>query len=425
MEHDFDAIVVGAGPAGSAAAYVLARGGASVLVIDRADRPGAKNTSGGRLYSYALDELDPALAADAPLERPVTKEEITLLDGDRGVTVALTEPGFGAPPQSYTVLRADFDAWLAERAEDAGATVVAGVRVDDLMEQDGRIQGVVAGGDTMTAGVVIAADGVNSLLGQRAGLRGELVAHQIGIGAKQVIALPPGVIEDRFGLEAGQGAARLVLGGVHGLPGGGAFLYTNRASVSLGAVYTASSVAKGSVSLPELIAAVRDHPAIRPLVRDGQVLEYSAHLVPEGGWRAVPRSLHRPGFLMVGDAAGLVINMGYTIRGMDLAILSGVAAGRAALAAPGDDMGPEYVAELGRLGVTAAMKGAAKVPGLVDNKRLFTAYPALLAGLVSDAFTVRSATPPPPLRAAIRRVKEHVPLATAARDLVQAYRAMG
>ena len=66
-EEDFDAIVVGAGPSGSACAYTLAKAGKNVLLLERGDSAGAKNVSGGRLYTYALELVEPGLTQRAPL----------------------------------------------------------------------------------------------------------------------------------------------------------------------------------------------------------------------------------------------------------------------------------------------------------------------------------------------------------------------
>ena len=93
-------------------------------------------------------------------------------------------------PESYTVLRAPFDEWFAGKAEEQGAMVASGIRVDDLIIQDGKVVGVKAGEDEMYADIVIAADGVNSFMAQKAGLREDLTAHEVGVGMKEIIELP-------------------------------------------------------------------------------------------------------------------------------------------------------------------------------------------------------------------------------------------
>ena len=178
-EEKFDAIVVGAGPAGIACAYTLAKEGREVLVIERGDVPGAKNMTGGRLYTYALEEVEPGFAERAKdvLERRVTHEQMMMLDGDRGMLLSYSDPSFAegdGVPLSYTVLRACFDEWFAAQAEEAGAMLVCGVRVDGLIQKDGRVVGVKAGDDEMFADVIIAADGANSFMAQGIGLASEI-----------------------------------------------------------------------------------------------------------------------------------------------------------------------------------------------------------------------------------------------------------
>ena len=122
----FDAIIIGAGPAGVACAYTLAKAGKEVLLIERADTPGAKNVTGGRFYTYALEMVDEGLTEEAALERKVTHEQIMLLSGDRAINIEYQDPSFdqaGRAPQSYTILRARFDEWFAGKAEEMGAMV--------------------------------------------------------------------------------------------------------------------------------------------------------------------------------------------------------------------------------------------------------------------------------------------------------------
>ena len=76
-EDKFDAIVVGAGVAGSVAALVMARAGLDVLVIERGDSAGCKNMTGGRLYAHTLEAIIPGFAVSAPVERKVTREKIS------------------------------------------------------------------------------------------------------------------------------------------------------------------------------------------------------------------------------------------------------------------------------------------------------------------------------------------------------------
>lgn len=137
---------------------------------------------------------------------------------------------------SYSVLRSKFDAWLMEQAEEAGAQLITGIRVDNVVQREGKVVGVEADGDILETKVVILADGVNSLLAEKLGMAKPVSASHVAVGVKELIELPKSVIEDRFQLQGNEGAAWLFAGSpTDGLMGGG-FLYTNETSVSLGLV---------------------------------------------------------------------------------------------------------------------------------------------------------------------------------------------
>ncbi|MFH1090904.1 MAG: FAD-dependent oxidoreductase, partial [Pseudomonadota bacterium] len=212
-EDRFDVIIVGAGPAGTVTGYVCAQAGLEVLIIERGDTPGSKNMSGGRLYGHSLEKIMPGFAAQAPVQRRVARETISMLTPQSSFSLDFQSALLcGEGQDSYTVLRAEFDQWLAAKAEEAGAVLAGNVRVDDLLRHNGRVSGVVAGPDEMAADIVVAADGVNSLLAQKAGLKKELKPGQVSVGVKEVMALPQETINDRFGLKGDEGAARLFVG---------------------------------------------------------------------------------------------------------------------------------------------------------------------------------------------------------------------
>jgi electron transfer flavoprotein-quinone oxidoreductase len=396
-EDKFDAIIIGAGPAGSACAYTLAKEGKNVLMIERGDTPGGKNVTGGRLYSYALELLEPGLFEEAALERKVTHEQIMMLSGNRAISIDYHNPAFNEeskPPLSYTVLRASFDEWLAGKAEEIGAMVVCGIKVDELIEQDGKIVGVIAGDDEMYADVVIAADGVNSFLAQKAGLIPDISKETVGVGVKEVIELPAQSIEERFNLKADEGAARMLLGCTEGIHGGG-FLYTNKDSISLGAVFMPEEAAHQQKSVHEIFQELKMHPSIYPSIEGGETIEYSAHLVSEAGWRGIPQKLYRDGFLMVGDAAGFVINTGYSIRGIDLAIVSGIAAARAIISASDvTAIGSSYLKELNNLKLLPTMKAVDGYFDILETNWLYDKVPNLANDIFDSLFSITGEVPP-------------------------------
>lgn len=408
-DEKFDAIIIGAGPAGTACAYVLAKNGKSVLLVERGTSAGSKNVTGGRLYTYALELVEPGLYQDAPLERKVVREQIMMLGTQGAMTIDYMNGGFGeGVPQSYSVLRAPFDEWFAGQAEAQGAMLAPGILVDELIEADGKIVGIKAGDDEIYATVVVAADGVNSFIAQKAGLRNDIDAHSVGVGAKEVIELPEQVIEDRFNLNGNEGAARVLVGCASGVLGGG-FLYTNKNSISLGIVLSPADLACQRKSIHEIMQELKLHPAIYPLIKDGTTVEYGAHLVPEVGYHAMPKNLYRDGLILVGDAAGMVVNTGTIIRGIDLAIVSGVAAARAILKNDNvSNIGPAYVKELEDLDLTPTMKLFANFHELMSNRRMVTVYPAMANEMMKVLFAVDGKLPERMDKAMLKVLKQHV-----------------
>jgi len=408
-DEKFDAIIIGAGPAGTACAYVLAKNGKSVLLVERGTSAGSKNVTGGRLYTYALELVEPGLYQEAPLERKVIKEQIMMLGANGAMTIDYVDYDFGEDvPQSYSVLRAPFDEWFAGQAEAQGAMLAPGILVDELIEADGKIVGIKAGDDEIYATVVIAADGVNSFIAQKAGLRNDIDAHSVGVGAKEVIELPEQVIEDRFNLNGNEGAARVLVGCGGGVLGGG-FLYTNKSSISLGVVLNPDDLACHGKSIHEIMQDLKMHPAIYPLVKDGITVEYGAHLVPEVGYHAVPKTLYRDGLIVVGDAAGMVVNTGTIIRGIDLAIVSGVAAAQAILKNENvSNVGPAYVKELSDLDLTPTMKLYANFHELMSNRRMVSVYPNMANEMMKVLFAVDGKLPERMDKAMLKVLKKHV-----------------
>ena len=390
-----ECIVVGGGLAGLSAAYGLAAAGAEVMVLERGDYSGAKNVTGGRLYVNPIRRLYPELWDEAPYERPVARELVTMMGDGAHTTVEIASDRFaGGRPQSYTVLRARLDQWLAEKVGEKGAMVVPNMKVDALLRKDGRVIGIRAGEDEIGAQVVIVAEGVLRLLSAEAGLAAEPQARHHALGYKETIELPAGVIEERWHLNPGEGAAQLFMGECTKGMMGGAFLYTNKDSVSLGIVVGMEDMRRrrdGTESW-QLLDAFKELPQVRPLVAGGTVAEYSAHSVPEGGVSQVP-TLAGDGYLIAGDAAGLSLNALITVRGMDFAIASGYFAAQAVLRAreAGDFTAAglaSYEAALRDSFVLKDLETARAVPGFMENPRLFTHYPRAVSRLLESVYSV-------------------------------------
>ncbi len=406
-ETDFDIIVVGAGPAGSTAALVAARSGKSVCLIERGTFPGSKNMFGGVIYGRVLDSLIPNWWEQAPVQRWVTRRGTVVMTPTQSLTVDYRSAGWGeAPYNGATAFRPDFDAWLADHAVAAGATLVCSTTVTGVSrDSSGRFSVVSTDrpdGD-LSARVVIACDGVNSFIAKDAGLYPHAgdTAH-FTLGAKEVLALPREAIEDRFGLVGNEGADLEIIGCTGDIAGGG-FIYTNLESIAVGVVLRLSDLAESEHRAEKLIAELKGHPMVAPLVRGAELLEYSAHLIPEGGYDAMP-TLGAPGLIISGDAAAFCLGGGLWLEGVNFAIGGGQAAAEVACAGldRGDDgigksMVDDYRSRLEDTFVLADHKKFRNAPGLVLSDRIQFRYPQLVCDLLEGVFRVENPEPKPGL----------------------------
>ncbi len=384
-----DVIVVGAGLAGLSTAYFLADAGLDVLVVERGDFPGSKNVTGGRIYLHPVRDLFPDFWEQAPLERHVTRERLTAMARESSTTIELRSERFNRQPyHSFTILRAKFDRWFADQVAERGALLIPKFKVDDLVFENGRVAGIVANGDEIYADVVVAADGVLSLMAEKAGLREKHQPRHFAVSMKEVIELPRRTIEDRFNLEGNEGLAQLFFGELtQGMMGGG-FLYTNLESISLGIVVGIQALMERD-PLPEvhlLMEAFKERPEIRVLLDGGKVVEYSAHIVTEGGIHAMPK-LYSDGILVVGDAAGLGLNMLITVRGMEYALASGAMAAQAIRRAKEkDDFSASTLAYYEELlkdsFVLKDMRTFRHALEVLENPRLVNLYPQVFCDLL-------------------------------------------
>ncbi len=394
-EADFDVIVVGAGCAGSVAAYVAASAGKSVLMVERGNYAGAKNMTGGRIYSHSLKEVFPDFEQEAPIERKVTHERIALLDSESMMTIDFTSPEIAREgADSYTVLRGPFDQWLAEKAEEAGAEAIYGIPVEELIKDEtGRVVGVRAGEDEITGQVVILCEGTNSMLAERCLGNPRPKPNQMAVGIKETFELPASVIEDRFLTPEGEGAAMLFVGDCTKGHVGGGFLYANMESISLGLVATISTTAAQDTPIYQMMEDFKNHPAIAPMIKGAKMVEHSGHMVPEGGYNMIPQYIF-DGCLLAGETAGFCMNLGYQVRGMDFAVASGRMAAEAACAAidAGDTSAAglaSYKTKLEDSFVIKDLRTFQAWPATMEHwDRMFTEYPTMVREVFNGLFCV-------------------------------------
>lgn len=309
-------IVVGAGPAGIACAITLAKAGKEVVLIERGLFAGSKNVFGGAIYTQPTKEIFPNFETEAPIERRTVEHNFAILGENDSTTITYRKND----NTSYSVIRGKFDRWAAEEARKAGVYLVEETVVRELIKENDKIVGVKTELEDFYADVVVLADGVNSLLAKQIGLRKDFSTHDLALSVKEVIKLDKETINQRFRVKDGEGSIVEIFGGpMLGMLGLG-FMYTNKDSVTIGLGVTINELVEKGLRPFDLLEKLKQHPTIAPLIEGGTLKEYSAHMIPEGGYKKIPQ-LTDNGVIVVGDAAMLVNNLHW--EGTNLALISG------------------------------------------------------------------------------------------------------
>lgn len=425
MEDRFDCIIIGGGIAGLSAALTLARNNLKFLLIERGEFSGAKNVSGGVLWGTRLNDLVPEYwTQDFGFERYVNHRRLTFLDDQSAFSIDFKSDHFNAAPyKGLIVLRSRFDRWLADRVEEAIAEsdfaedslIATNILVEEVLMENGKAVGIRTGEETFHADCVILAEGVNNLLTRQVGLQDKYVpADYMATGVKEIIRFDRKVLEDRFQLQGDAGLTNEFIGyASDGIEGGG-FLYTNRDSISLGLVLNIKSMRehmpKGK-KIYDILTHFKSHSAVRDMLRGGEVVEYSAHVVSTGDKRALPKELFADGVLVAGEAANLLLNSGKAIQGMDYAMESGILAAETVVEAKraGDYTSATLRQYRTKLENSYVLKDLNAFQGAVQflhSRDMFTAVPKVVNEFGRQFFTVdNSPTPKTPamLSTAVRK----------------------
>lgn len=322
-----EVIIVGAGPAGVSAAVTLAKAGKQVLLIERGDNAGDKNMFGGAIYAKQTAEIFPGFWNDAPIERSVSTQKIFLLT-DYDSTQFEYKYSSKAAYKAFTVNRSKWDRWCVEQAQNMGAYYAPKTKVKELLIEDGKVVGVQTEFEKFYSDIVIIADGVNSLLAKQIGLRNDLKDTDVTVNVKEVIKLPKQVIEDRFNIDEDEGVACKILGGPLKDMFALGFMYTNKNTVSIGFGVGLDELKKRKITPYQMLDELKEHPTIAKFIKGGEIVEYSAHMIPEGGLNSMPK-IYDNRVMVVGDAAMLVNNV--HMEGTNLAMLSGKLAAETAI----------------------------------------------------------------------------------------------
>lgn len=324
IDEKFDAIVIGAGMAGNAAAYTMASKGLKVLQLERGEYPGSKNVQGGILYADMLEKIIPEFRDEAPLERRLIEQRFWFMTDSAHTGMHYRNDDFNEEkPNRYTIVRSQFDRWFSGKARAAGSVLLCETTAIELIRDAyGKVIGVRTdrSGGPIHADVVVLAEGVNGLLGTRSELRPRPAPEHVALAVKEMHFLPTEVIEQRFNLKGDEGVVIEAAGTISKGMAGMGFIYTNKESISIGMGCLVSDFANSETSPSQLLDAFKKHPSVAPLIAGSEVKEYAAHLIPEGGYKAIPQ-LFGDGWVICGDAAQL--NNAVHREGSNLAMTSG------------------------------------------------------------------------------------------------------
>ena len=279
----YDIAIIGGGSAGVAALKQLSNLGKQAVLLEASKKIGSKNVSGGILYSKSPkkgqvhnveDVYGDIFLSEAPFERKITKYILHSTSKDKIHSMDLTaaheyESNFG-----YSVLMNKLNGWFAEQASESaqrfGGGIIPGVHVNSI-EWDEKKDTTIIRTDELEefeVKAIIAADGVNSEVAQITGARPKFAPEQLYQGVKVVVKLPEDVINTRFNVTPDEGIAHLFAGDITLNHIGGGFLYTNKDTLSVGAVYHFDSLLANPTEPYTLVNSLLKNPMISEFIKD-------------------------------------------------------------------------------------------------------------------------------------------------------------
>ena len=329
INYNTDVIVVGAGPCGISAAIEIAQAGKKVVLLDRAKYIGSKNMYGGAIYKTALKEIFQDDFNTLPYERIINSHSWAFLNNTGSVCITYQDD---ENKEAYAVKRSSLEKWMIDIAKKRGVYFAPNTLVKNLIQQNGYVVGVETELEKYYAPIVILADGVNSLLAKELNLREKYEPKDVILSVKETIKLDKKTIEERFNLkdDLTNGVVKMLLGNPENVKNifMMGFLYTFKDTIMLGVGANLADLVKNKININDLLEYLKQHNDIQPLIKDGQSLEYSAHLIPETGYNKMPK-LTANGVIVAGDAAGFVNSIHF--EGTNYALISGKLAGKTAV----------------------------------------------------------------------------------------------
>lgn len=394
----FDVIIVGGGPAGLSTAYHLAKRGFDILLLERGSEIGSKNVFGGRIYSKPFDRYFEGFRKEAPIERWVKEERLTFISKDNSTDISFFHDE-KMERESFTTFLSNLLKWMGSLVENYGGLIVTNTRVDSLIiKSNGNgIVGVATNDEKIFADYVIIAEGSNGYLLEKHGLWHRPKPQNVAIGVKEVIKVGKKRIDTWLGGD--WGLAWLFVGDITGSFPGGAFLYTMKEYITIGVVVRLASVHDLNIDIKDIVEKFRLYDRIRNITKDGTLIEYQAKLVREKGYHDLMTKPYGDGYLVVGEAAGIILNTGFTIHGVDLAVENGKIA--ADIIEYAHKIGKndaetlsKYKKSLWSSIVNQKMRKLRRLERLLDDEDVYNIFPNLICKLIRNIYNTSEIVSP-------------------------------